>query len=117
MGEGGRPILKSKHGDATNFPPAAACILGARVRRKRHQAWCWCSGRMSSGSVCGKKPIFGSSGTQKVRHMAILVFQDSVFWSETYFREHDWADSFVACTCFYIAEDAEYSEACFHWPV
>ena len=75
-GEGGWPILKSEHGDATNFPPAAACILGASVRRKRHQAWCWCSGRKSS----------------------------------------DWADSFVACTCVYIAEDAEYSEAHFHWP-
>ena len=29
---------------------------------------------------------------------------------------HDRADSFVASTCFYIAEDVEYSEAHFHWP-
>ena len=29
---------------------------------------------------------------------------------------HRRADSFVACTCFYIAEDVEYSEALFHWP-
>ena len=84
-GEGGWPVLKSKHGDATNFPPAAACILGASVRRKRHQASCWCSSRKSSGSVCGLKPIFGSSSRRKVRRMAIFVLHDSVFWSETYF--------------------------------
>ena len=29
---------------------------------------------------------------------------------------HDRADSVVASTCFYIAEDVEYSEAHFHWP-
>ena len=40
--------------------------------------------------------------------LTMFALQESVCWSETYFREHDRADSFVACTCFYIAEDAEY---------
>ena len=38
-GEGGLPVLKHKHGDATNFPPAAACILRASVQRKRRQTY------------------------------------------------------------------------------
>ena len=73
--------------DATNFPPAAACILGASVQRKRRQAWCWCSGRKSSERVCGQKPIVESSGRRKVRRMAMFALQESVFGSEIYFRE------------------------------
>ena len=37
------------------------------------------------------------------------------FWSEAYFLEHHRADSLVAFTCCYMAEDTEYSEARFHW--
>ena len=55
-GQGGWTILKRKHGDATNFPPAAACILWASVQHERRQAWC-----------CGLEPIFESSGRRALK--------------------------------------------------
>ena len=53
-----------------------AFILWANVRHERRQAWC-----------CGLEPIFESSGRRKVRRMAMFALQESVCWSETYFRE------------------------------
>ena len=38
----------------------------------------------------------------------------AMFYS--FFPIHRQADNFVACTCFYIAENVEYSEAHFYWP-
>ena len=51
-----------------------------------------------------------AAGGKFVAPLTMFALQESVCWSETYFREHDRADSFVACTCFYIAEDAESTE-------
>ena len=56
--------MKRKHGDATNFPPAAACILWASVQHERRQAWC-----------CGLEPILESSGRRKVRLLPCLRFK------------------------------------------
>ena len=56
--------MKRKHGDATNFPPAAACILWASVQHERRQAWC-----------CGLEPILESSGRRKVRLLPCLCFK------------------------------------------
>ena len=53
----------------------------------------------------------------KVWDMRALVGAAEVsVQSRDIFGEHRWADSFVACACFYIAEDMEYSEAHFYWP-
>ena len=130
-GEGGWPVLTRKHSEATNFPPATACTLWARVQRKRRQAWCDyppailpCFATTSLQVL--RKPAAIRAATSwafcearmlRTRALkAVLPMGDRLFWSETYFRERDRADNFVACTCFYIAEDVGYSEAHFYWP-
>ena len=70
----------------------------ASVQHERRQAWCC----LWSGAHFREQRQAESSS------LTMFALQESVCWSETYFREHDRADSFVACTCFYIAEDAEY---------
>ena len=71
--------------------------MWASVQHERRQAWC-----------CGLEPILESSGRRKVRLLPCLRFKKAFVGLKPIFESMTGRIVFVACTCFYIAEDAEY---------